>query len=129
MSGEGDGAVVEGGAAEHVVGVGVGADDVGDRQVGERLDARAQTPAERGTAAGVDDRGRMRSDHHPRVSDRAKVPGSRLLVRAHVDMDSLGHLLEPERLGGGGRDTEREAGGEANAPAHAAPGSEDFDGW
>ena len=93
------------------------------------FDARAQSPAELGAAAGIDDRGRMSSDYDPRVADRAEISGSRLLVRAHVDMDSLGHLLEPERLGGAGRDTEREAGGEANAPAHAAPGSEDFDGW
>ena len=41
-------------------------------------------------------------DYHARVSDRAEVPEIRLLVRCRVDMNPVGHFLEPEWFDGAG---------------------------
>ncbi len=79
---------VEGGVAEHVIGMHVGVDHVLDRLVRDFADCSLEGRADARAAAGVDDRHARIADHERRIGDVALIFRVHEGVNAFVDIDA-----------------------------------------
>ena len=101
-------AALEGFVAQHVVGVGMGVDDVADRHRARALDRGAEGAAVARRAAAVDHRRAAAADHQAEIGDATAVRRAPVLEHAAAHVDARRQRLQ--RRGSRGRRIGRRGG-------------------